>query len=351
MPAATPTYSWEHVINQQIPHGGSTDTRNRTTLFRLKQALTGALTTYDAAGSVVAMSAPFVVVASSNGTTASAADNWASVADVNHDNAGAVHSWIHLRLTDYFGSGDHLHLLIDFIPATGVGAIGRVSWARGATGYNNDGTTINRPTLAAAVEIIVRDGATTGGDSLSSDMLFGDDGGSNDVVLHFQISDDGQAGRWFVFNGGFVVAVAGWQRDEDGPASRTNDFLVYYCSRDVTTDVWQWTSGFSSLALFRSLTNAGSEFGVYGSIPMVNSSTANILPSFNVNAFDNSRFMAKPLLFNTVGTLGCMGVLSDWWWGRTADANGEGGPVATPAFRKVGELLTPWPVGQNMLVS
>lgn len=347
----TPTYAWEHVINMQVSHGGSTVTRNRNLMFELKNAMVGDGTTLDDAGASITMSAPFDVVASSNGTTASAADNWASVADVNFANAGSAHSWLHLRLTDYFGAGDHLHLLIDCIPGTTAGATARLSWARGATGYNNDGTTLNRPTLNAAAEIILRDGVAMTGDSVTSDAMWGDDGGTNDVVVHFQITSDGQAGRWFVFNSGSCVAMFGWQRDEDGPSGRTNDFVVWAASRDVTTEVWQLTNTLATLAVFHSLTNADVQFSFYASVPIVNNNATNSLPSLNVNAFDNSRFMAQVLLFSHVGTSGVISVLSDLWWGRAADANGEGGPVATPVFRKVGEMLTPWPAGQNMLVA
>lgn len=350
MPTPTPTYSWEHAINIQLAHGGDTGDRNRLALYRLKNAMIGGETTYNDAGDTISMSAPFVVVASSNGSSAGAADNWASISDVNFANNASAHSWIHLRLVDYFGSGDHLNLLIDCIPVQATEAIARLSWARGSAGFNNDGTTTTRPTLqSGSTEIVLKDGTATAGDGLTSDMLFGIDGTSNDLVLHFQISDDGQAGRWFAFNNGAVVAFFGWQRDEDGP-SRTHDFFVWGNSSDTASDVWVWTSFLQALAFFRSLTNAGVEFGAYAS-GFVFTNTHDDLVDMNLSTFNSRRWMGQCLIGSPSGTIGVHSVLSDLWWGRGADANGEGGPAAGATFRKVGHMLTPWPAGQAMLTT
>jgi len=83
----------------------------QNSLFRKKQFLTGAV------GS--SSSGPWTVPSSSNGTTASAADNWATSADVNPNSAGNAHSWIQYQSpSGMMLGGNSLYWLIDCVDAS-----------------------------------------------------------------------------------------------------------------------------------------------------------------------------------------------------------------------------------------
>lgn len=87
--------------------------------------------------------AGFTVQASSNSVTADGNDNIATIADLVSDSPGSAHSWIHYRAPTAAGVWD---LILDC--NDGAATPQEVDWF-GATSYNSDGTTTNRPTAVA----------------------------------------------------------------------------------------------------------------------------------------------------------------------------------------------------------
>jgi hypothetical protein len=343
----TPSKTWEYVINL-VASEVDLATRNRRLTLLLKQALTdtGSVQAVDADGANINLTTPWAVVASSNGSTASAADNWAAIADIVYANAGVAHSWIHLRQVDFFGAGDHLHMLLDCIPNTAGSPIARLSWTRGATGYNNDGTTTNRPTHAeATAEVLTRDGAATAGDEEASDMMWGSDAANAQAVLHVRISDDGLAGAVFVCIGGQNTACHGWQYHEEVDASISHPFEVWSISSDLAQEVLNWTNSLSTLALFKSLSNAGAAIASFATQPVY--STSSPASAANVST---ARMIMPSFIVNT-GSSTVRTVWTDLWWGNALDTTGDGSPPGTITRRQVGQMVIPWPTNVAMTVT
>lgn len=342
--AITPVKNWEYIVNIVRSHANQF-VRNRQLMLALKEALTntGSLQPVNAEGSPIALSKPWVVVASSDSATADASDNWADSDDVVFDSAGNAHSWIHLQQADFFDTGDHLHLLIDCIPSIAADPVARVSWTRGATGYNADGTTTNRPTHAESTEeLITRDGTTTAGDAVNSDMMWGrDDEGGVVVVLHVRISDDGRAGSWFVCRQGGCVNWQGWQYDEDGDSNRVNPINVWALGLDNSDEMPHWVNALNALAPFRTLDDVGFERTSSLSQPCFGGFET---PMSSQN--DSLERMLSSAYICNGGTSSVLSVLTDMWWGSTSDTTGAISPAEPPLTRvQVGELVIPWPSG------
>jgi hypothetical protein len=343
----TPTKTWEYNINNAESAVDIT-TRNDQLMLLLKRLLTdtGGVQAVDDANSNISLTSPFVVVASSNDVVADSNDNWNSTADLVWGSSG---SWIHLRQVDYFGVGDHLNLLIFLGTTISVHQLARVQWARGADGWQNDGSITSPPTPEVGVTVITtRDGTTTTGDVLVSDEMWGSDATNNQAVLHLRISDDGQCGAWFVCVGGAVVASHGWQRGEEDQA-RTNDFFVWGLGADLNSEIFTWVSNFNTLRTMRSLDNGDVEFGAFVGTPCF-SGTEDQHASFNHGGTGN-RFLAQAPLYDDA-QFSCFGVLTDMWWNSTQEATGDGSPTTgNVTKRTVGQFAIPWPSGATMQVA
>lgn len=349
--AITNTKTWEYAVNISEGVGSGLLDRNQRLWLRLKEALTdtGSLSLLDEDGASLAnLTSPFVVVASSDSSTADASDNWSSSTDVVADDPGSPHSWIHLRQTDYFGSGDHLHLLLDVTPSGVSAAAGRVAWARGATGYNNDGTVNNAPTLnGSAIELAVRSGSSMSGDNKSSDAMWGTDASNAPAVLHLRMSDDGKCGGWFVCRAGEAVQWFGWQEDEDGDPSRTNPFWAWASGNDSGGDQPTWAETINSLSIFRTWDNAGTELNGFLSQACFGASE-DLITEFNTSP---SRMLSLGYLMHSASTLAAS-VLTDMWWGSALDSTGDQSPSTPPVVRtQFGHMVVPWPSGESVLVS
>lgn len=348
--AITNTKTWEYVVNLVVSEVDIA-TRNRQLTLQLKRALTdtGGVQAVDEAGANISLTSPWAIVASSNGVVANTSDNWSALADIVYAAAGNAHAWIHLRQVDYFGAGDHLHMLLDCIPSISGNPVARMSFTRGATGYNNNGTTTNRPTHAEATsEIITRDGAATIGDEVTSDMMWGSDASNAQAILHVRISDDGLCGAVFVAVGGLIQAWHGWQAHEEPDPDVDHQFEVWSLSNDSAQDVPDWSSALNTSAFMQSLANAGTLLASYVSNTFYNNSGTNVIASNNAST---SRMLVPAYIVNTV-TTSVRSVLTDMWWGNASDTTGDGSPAMPPVTRRqVGEMVIPWPSGVSMQVA
>jgi len=348
--AITPTKTWEYSVNHSFTGTSVTD-RNRQMWLRLKEMLTdtGSPGFLDVAGGALAnLTAPWTVIYSSDGSTASNGDLWSVKGDIVGSAAGNPHSWIHLRQVDYFGSGDHLNLLLS-VEDVATCAVGLVAYARGPLGWNADGTINNRPTLgASSIEFQVRDGLVTTGTAEASDVMWGDDALNDTRVLQFRISDDGKCGWWATFSGGKCYAFAGWQEDEGGPA-RVNPFCAWYASKDDTQEINVWTAGWNSQQYVKTWDESDLGISLWGGCSMFGASEVAMM-TMN-DGTDGTRFFG-PIHLASITTNTVYGVMTDMWWGSDSDNSGDGSPVAPPVtFRQVGVQIMPWPSGTAMTVS
>lgn len=346
--ALTPTKTWEYSVNNVISAGPDIGDRNERLWLLLKNLLTdtGGYSIVDEDGAATVVTSPWVVIASSNAVTADASDNWNAQSDIVGAAAGVAHSWIHLRQVDYFGAGDHLNLLL-CVENNSNCTLGRVSYVRGATGFNNDGTTTNRPTVEATkTEIVLKDGTTTSGDIKTSDQMWGTDGTNAQAVLHYRISDDGQAGAWWLTVGGNTYSFFGWQRDEEGPATEhTNDFWVWAAAKDAVTDVCIWASEFNVTNPFWSLDNGDLVINGYVTIPVADASES----LFTALNDTTDKMLAQMFLVSGTNNYG---LLTDVWWGSDANSAGDQSPATPPVVRsQFGHMVVPWPSGINQVVS
>jgi len=349
--AITPSKTWEYSVNHVISAASFT-LRNEILWLRLKEILTdtGAPGYLDAAGGALANpTKPWVVIASSDSTTADATDRWAVVADIVGSAAGVAHSWIHLRQVDYFGSGDHLNMLLACEDLSNL-TLGYVAYSRGALGWNLDGTITNRPTLeSGAVLLQTRDGLSGAGSLRTSDVMWGGDADNNNRILSVRISDDGLAGAWFVFTGGNCIANGGWQTDEGAPASRLQPWAVWYGSTDSLLEEFNWADQWNFDNWLQTPDNLGVEVIANVGIPGFGSGEANAT-SLN-DGFDATRmFLACPLGIITLSAV--VGVWTDLWWGSDNNSSGDLAPLTPPTvWASVGTMIIPWPSGVTMTVS
>lgn len=348
--AITNSKTWEYVVNLVESVGSGQQDRNERLTLALKRALTdtGGVQAVDGDGNNISLSSPMEVVASSNGVTADASDNWDTQADIVYDAAGSAHSWIHLRLTDFFGSGDHLHMLYDCRDNSSTGELAYVSWVRGATGFSG-GTITNAPTNAEGTdELITRDGSNSAGDATISDMMWGSDSSVAQCVLHVRIADDGSAGGWFVCSQGAVVASHGWQIEEDGIPGETHPFWVWGLGYDSNSDVLNWGVVFDSQAPFRSLDTAG--LALVANLSMAHT----VSPGFTAiidNNTSTNRFVHPGYLVDATNQE-VRSALTDMWWGSSVDSTGDGSPASGNVVRRqVGDMVIPWPSGVAMQVN
>ena len=344
--ALTPTKTWEYIVNE-TRSGGTLTTRNAGLWLALKQCLTntGSLQAVDAAGANTSLSSPWVVVTSSNTVVANNSDNWNTTADIV---GGGVGSWIHLRQVDYFGSGDHLNLLLA-VQNDSDGSLGYMGWVRGAIGYASSGTTGVLPAVEpGATEIQTLNGTSPGGNPGVSDVMWGSDGVNANATLHFRMSDDGQAGTWWICAGGNCIATHGWQADEEGVPGRVNPFFVWSVSQDITTEINRWTSNstWNTYALIRTLDDFDSEISLNVTMPVSGTIETPAIENNNDNRF----LMPIFLVDQTNGII--HGVFTDQWWSSDAETTGDQSPSTPPVVRtQIGQMVIPWPSGVSAVVA
>lgn len=341
--------TWEYVVNVVVNEADIT-TRNTTLMLTLKELLTdtGGHQFIDENSANISNTKPWIVVASSNSSVADSNDNWNSNSDLVWDSEASPHSWIHLRQVDYFGSGDHLNLLISLGPTTSVHQLAYVAWARGADGWQNDGTTTTRPTAEVGVTpIVVKQGSTTSGSIDSSDQMWGRDSTNNQAVLHYRISDDGECGAWFTTIANGNSCFHGWQRGNEDQA-RNEDWWVWNMGTDSNSDVLEWANVNGTPAM-HSLDDSDIKIDAYIGQPIF---TLVELRHADYNSGGTgNRFLAQCTLHED-SRLSCYGILTDVWWNSSVNNTGDGSPVTPPVTKRVlGEMVIPWPSGQPMQVA
>lgn len=350
--AITPTKTWEYSVNHVHSAANLTD-RNRELWLKLKQMLTdtGSPGYLDAAGGALGSpTSPWSVIASSDGVTADATDRWSDAAtDIIGAANGVAHSWIHLRQVDYFGSGDHLNMLLAVNDIANC-SLGYVALSRGALGWNLDGTATTRPTLeSGAVLVVTRDGSTSSGSLRTSDVMWGGDADNNNRVISFRMSDDGQCGAWWVFSGGNCIANAGWQVDEGAPASRVHPWGAWYGSADALTEQHNWADQWNFDNWIQTPDNSGVEVAANVGVPGFGASEQNA-SSLN-DGFDATR-MFLPAHLGIITLNAVIGVWTDLWWGSDNNSSGDQAPLTPPVvWASVGSMVIPWPSGVTMTVS
>jgi hypothetical protein len=321
---ALPTLSktWQFDINQDINYSTNLGTA-QAAMFAIKESFIGFA------------SNPWTVISSSNGTTASAADNWASSADLTWTYAasGAVRSWIVLE-QDGISAGFQIciHLfrnstnsnIQQFIEIV-------VSPATGFTG----GTTTARPT--AADEQIVADVSVTGAGGLW--------GIANAVGhrLHVMQSTDGQCTRVIMTQDTTGTPVAFWLFDR--------------AKNPVTGWTIPWVacvsgSSGTSVTSHPVLNDAATRTRAVGASLMTlfftceGYTSAMITENQTVaNSLDGSWPMAPIGLYSaTASNVGRHGELFDLWYGATTRANGDQYPSTGTLyqFTQFDELILPW---------
>lgn len=336
---------WETVRNIRCTAGND---RNREALLELKRMLVG---TYDAetlSGSTVSLSSPWEVIASSNGASVGG-DLWSSLSDIVHHNAGTAHSWIHLRQNNFFGAGDHLHLLLDCIGTSFQ--VMHPFLTRGTKGFNEDGTTTNRPTLAEDAVVQLRSGTTTSGTISTSAAAFPPNWVTDDLILHLQQTADGQHGRVFMFVSGGLTHWFGWQADESGPSNRDWPFWAWWAGRNSSGDdiLIADNTFFASVSnnLFRSINNSDDAVACHVSYPTFGNAS---MTSFAENAFDATRWLAPLWIGSSASPIGVHSVIRDIYWSRN-DTNGLRTVIDGQDFRQVSATLVAWPNNLSMEVT
>lgn len=338
--------TWEYAVNILVSEVDIT-TRNDVLMLTLKELLTdtGSHQFIDEDSANISNTKPWVVVASSNTVTADSSDNWNSTADLVWGGSG---SWIHLRQVDYFGSGDHLNMLIFLGTVTSVHQLARVQFARGADGWQNDGTTGSPPTPEVGVVVLTtKDGTTTFGDVATSGQMWGSDSVNSQAYLSYRISDDGQCGAWMVNTQNSNSAFHGWQRGNEDQA-RTHDWWVWGMSADANSDVLTWAN-LNGVAVMRSIDDSDLEIVAYTGQPVF--TLGELRHADNNSGGTGNRFLAQATLHDN-GRLSCFGLWTDIWWNSSANNTGDGSPVTPPATKRaLGEMAIPWPSGTAMPVA
>lgn len=344
---ATPTRvkNWDHAVNVNISEASVLE-RNRACFLALKQALTGALSYVDDANVSTSLTVPCTVQASSNGSSAGAADYWSGKSDLIWAAAGVAHSWIHLRFPNGSGAGVPLDMLIDLIPADANGGRFYLSYCK--AGYNSDGTTTNRPT-AAGTEVVIKDGVSATGTPDVSDATWGSDSAGTAGKFHFSMTDDGQIARWCYMTSGNPCVVAGNSADQNG-SGRTEPWYAWWLSIDGNGDINTWTAT-TSWRLYN-LTYYVDEGSIVRRAWITQSvfNNANGLQVLGPDPVDNARPGSPIYVVDDVTNMN-LGTLEDTWWGRAGDNSGDGAPTATPTFALVGEQWWTFPQGVTMLTT
>lgn len=338
MPTFTKT--WEYVVNQVVSAGSSITDRNQRLMLTMKQAMVDALDTRSQANAAIAMSVPCTVVASSNGTVANTSDNWNAQADINWANAGSAHSWIVLRFPDFFGAGQHLHMLIDLIPVSATG-LAYIAFSR--DGWNNNGTTTNRPTAVSTDVLLVKDGSSGVGNVWASDSWAGHNTTNNQAVLHYAIADDGSAIKCVICQGGVTSAVWSVWHDVSGPtrAAASDPYSVFYCSSSATTEAFTEANVDDAAGVF-SLDAAGASTAQHFGKVVFSSANTSMVDN-NISSYDSSR-VPVPVFICAASPQGVLDVAPDLWWGYSGDATGDPFPITgTRDTVCIGDFIMPFP--------
>lgn len=317
VPALTKT--WEFDVNQKATVSTSNDDAHNDLMFRLKETLI-------AGSGHTAFTTPWTVVASSDGTTADATDNWNDVTDINPGvNQSAARSWIVLRQTGITSSGN-FEICLDLRES---GANRRIDFvvspAAGFTGFTS---TTARPTATDEItkDLIPWGYATTAAQTspLAFHVLMSSDGAHTRI---FMTRNGLTTGLWFLEEA--ANAVSGWT------TPGISDILA---STVEEADRASWSTAARLNAL-----GAVSEMTLFMEYNLNDSIST-------PNAFDNSIPFAPVGLFsNTGGEVGHHGEMADLWFTTPGNVTGRPFPDGgSKQFMVLNQFIIPWN-GTDML--
>lgn len=321
----TTTKTWQFDLNGYIPAdntlgglGAHYDRRNL--LFSIKESLTGFAST------------PWTVVSSSDGTTASAADNWTDPDDLEwrDDDTSNSFSWIVLRQA---AISTTFELLIaceeDTLSNDGSQLAAWVAQA-GFTG----GSTTTRPT--ATDERQIRDSTNSGywGSGANSQ--------SYDYRYHVMMSSDGECTRVLLFISGVNTGFWIFDKPQNPISAWTSPYLaVIQGSNNSTTEQCSYSQFYDSASTLTRF--GGTNLGLYMSGEGFGSAAVGEQVTVQ-NQLDGS-FVANAVgLCSTDSTIaGRIGEVFDLWWGLTVMSTGRYYPAdGSMSYVQVHHMIFPW---------
>jgi hypothetical protein len=298
--------TWQWTADQALAAQGSALADNKALILAMKNA-------WKAFGTL-----PLTVVRSSNGTTASNSDTWATVADLNFSNT--TPSW----LVGQMGCG--AQVLIS-LPTSAAGQSMTIQVSGG--GLFTGGTTTVLPTATDSSSVITSASWT----SLSTDL-----------ATHWTMasSADGTAAYWIVTSAAAIRSVVWFQRPTVLSGAWLNAMVGSVATTGPTT-----TSLNSSIAARLNGTVATWK-------PVSEGTTAGLCvdnATFgNIANETNSEWMMYFLGIesDTYLTKGVQADLNDMWLGSTANS-GTTYPAVGATWAQVGNLILPWNGGSFTL--
>ena len=292
LPIPEKTWQWSTNVVLDGYTYNTTQAWHRQALLLLKAAITGFA------------SSPWTLVSSSNGTTASNADNWgATASNLNWANAGSAHSWIVFQ-QDGMKSG--VQLCFDLVTTSTQNITIAFSPSVGFTG----GTTTARPTASDESVLI---SATT--------WIGGRTSNFSKAHMHFLQPTDGSAFAFLFADAGggtggqINAAILAWQVQE-AVNGLTNNVLAAAVSASAGNNVLSIANFHNPTASFKGYQGATmTAFCSASGIINLTLANSNILAP---NA-RTSRWPLYPvgLASITSGKAGLYGRLHDIYWGST----------------------------------
>lgn len=314
MPLPTLEYSnWRFNVNQTFTTVNKA-VDNPRYLLAIKNTLISSTGWTDSDGYVATLSSPWVVVASSNSTTADTSDNWNSDNDLVYSTG--AHSWIVLRQTGI--SGQNSEVCFDLTPGGSSFQIA-VKWSH--NGF--DLTNLNTSTSPVSTDQFI----FTKGNSLV---------GSSS--LHVSITDGGECTRIMGYIGGITrilwtfdkpkYVIPGW----DNPSFHIHVFFEVpnYTALNVNNN--RMITNLGGLLTPAHLTAMGYFTNYIGNISIPNGITGEwpIIPA-RIYSVNN-------------GYSGIVGEVADMWWGSVGVTTGDTYPDTgvLKQFVTFGNLIFPW---------
>lgn len=309
---ALPTLARTYQYSQDtIPVQGTINTTSKLTILTLKNRL------------ISFAQAPLTVLSSSNGVTASAADNWSTVADVVSGTSN--YSWFRFGMPQMSANCE---LLLSCRTGTGSASLLHqamevlLSPTAGFTG----GTAATRPTATDELAL-----TTPSGWCNTTDVQH---------QLYVQRSTDGYGLRINCFNNSFNSLFLLADRLASGDPSWTTPIVGLGLKSTSATQPLLTTLNNTGAMIAKG--NTGATMVIFCSVPYHNNNSlmARITAPFS---YTSSYPMPKiRLVSETIANLGDMGVLDDVWWAPTTTATGDTWPNdATRQFVQIGGVIIP----------
>ena len=297
-----------------------------------------------------------VVASCDSVAVATGSFNWTSGASCVWANEGSAHSWVHLRLVDFFGSGDHLEWVISLNGDAGSrnGAIGAWTTRNNGgtfTGFGT-GTTTARPSSTQEVEVREDDAANAtvaGWMGLDTTSV---------TTRRFSVlaSSDGQEWRVLMFAAGNCPAI--WAAGELTETPVQDDTGVAGWDFPCHSLIYSGDSDSDVTTVQNFSTSTGDDIWILGELNTTRTLGAYTLTGSLVddqwttranaaNAFDGSLpFMNMLLVLDNGSVRGpaTMGYLKDMWWGLSQPTvtSDDLPDDASRQFVYAGHMVFPW---------